>query len=60
MFQGLASREKWKTQYVICFCFSLSESIHNYPQGHSFPRTNLKQKFLMVICRAKQIVASII
>ena len=60
MFKSLASRGKRKAQCVTCFYFSLIESIHNYLQGHSFPGTNLKQKFMTVTSTAKQPVVSII
>lgn len=49
MFRVLASRAKNKAQCVICFFFSLTVNIPNYQQGHSFPGTNLKQKFIMTI-----------
>lgn len=35
-----------KGKRVIYLYFSLSESIHNYTQGHSFSGANPKQKFM--------------
>lgn len=53
MFKSLASRGERKTQCVLHY-FSLTESIHNYPQGHSFPEANVKQKFGTVTSTVRQ------
>ena len=53
MFKSLASRGGRKTRCVLRY-FALTESIHNYPQGHSFPETNVKHKFGTVTSIVRQ------